>query len=226
MALATYDDRARLVEVGLETPGSRERVAASRLSRAIFRKDKMQQLRDRLTYANVVATLALFLVLAGGTAVAAAQLGKNSVGSKQIKKGAVTPAKLSAAAKATLTGPTGATGAAGAQGPKGDPGVSGEPGIKGEPGQSATALWAVVSGGSGGLVRGSGVTSSHKRNTGEFEVVFDRDVSACSYQVTMATTPGDAVAEPKTAIADGVFVETFESGGKLADKTFYLAVFC
>jgi hypothetical protein len=110
--------------------------------------------------------------------------------------------------------------------PKGDPGTTGEPGIKGEPGQAATALWAVVSGGSGGLVRSSGATSSHKRNTGEFEVFFDRDVSPCSYQVTMAATPGDAVAEPKTANADGVFVESFESGGKLADKTFYLAVFC
>jgi hypothetical protein len=44
----------------------------------------------------------------------------------------------------------------------------------------------------------------------------------------MAATPGDAVAEPKTANADadGVFVESRESGGKLADKTFYLAVFC
>jgi hypothetical protein len=184
----------------------------------------MQRLRGKLTYANVVATLALFLVLAGGSAVAATQLAKNSVGPGQIKKAAVTPAKLSAAAKATLTGPAGATGA---QGPKGDPGAGGEPGIKGEPGQSATALWAVVSGGSGGLVRGSGVTSSRKRNTGEFEVVFDRDVSACSYQVTMASTPGEAVAEPKTANADGVFVESFNSAGTaLSDKTFYLAVFC
>jgi hypothetical protein len=192
----------------------------------------MQRLRGKLTYANVVATLALFLVLAGGTAVAASRLAKNSVGSKQIKKRAVTPAKLSAAATATLIGPTGPKGATGAQGPKGDPGVKGEPGIngepglKGEPGQSATALWAVVSGGSGGLVRSSGATSSRKRNTGEFEVVFDRDVSACSYQVTMASTPGVAVAEPKTANADGVVVESFESGGNLADKTFYLAVFC
>jgi hypothetical protein len=187
----------------------------------------MKRLRGKLTYANVVATLALFLVLAGGTAFAASEmLPKNSVGSKQIKKAAVTPAKLSMAAKATLTGPAGAKGATGPQGPKGDPGITGEPGAKGEPGQSATTLWAVVSGGSGGLVRSSGVTSSHKRNTGEFEVFFDRDVSSCSYQVTMASTAGEAVAEPKTAIADGVFVETFNSAGTLADKTFYLAVFC
>lgn len=45
--------------------------------------------RPRLSYANVVATLALFLVLSGGTVYAATQLGKNSVKSKHIAKGAV-----------------------------------------------------------------------------------------------------------------------------------------
>ena len=54
----------------------------------------MNQIRKRLTYANVVASLALFLVIAGGSAFAASQLAKNSVGSKQIKKNAVTTAKI------------------------------------------------------------------------------------------------------------------------------------
>ena len=47
----------------------------------------MQKLRQRLTYSNVVATIALFLAL-GGTA-AAFTIGKNSVKSKNIAKGAV-----------------------------------------------------------------------------------------------------------------------------------------
>jgi hypothetical protein len=51
-------------------------------------------LRRHLTYANVVATLALFLVLSGGAAYAAGKLGKNSVGTKQLKNAAVTTAKL------------------------------------------------------------------------------------------------------------------------------------
>ncbi|MFN8218154.1 MAG: hypothetical protein U0R71_16300 [Solirubrobacterales bacterium] len=42
----------------------------------------------------MVASLALFLVLAGGSAFAATQLAKNSVGSKQLKKNAVTAAKI------------------------------------------------------------------------------------------------------------------------------------
>lgn len=54
----------------------------------------MRRLTDKLTYANVVATLALFLVLSGGAAYAASHLGKNSVGSRQLKKNAVTGAKI------------------------------------------------------------------------------------------------------------------------------------
>jgi len=50
-------------------------------------------LRERITYANVVATLALFLALCGG-AVAASQLAKNSVGPKQLKKSSVTSVKI------------------------------------------------------------------------------------------------------------------------------------
>ena len=54
----------------------------------------MKQLRKRLTYANVMSSIAVFLVLGGGAAFAANQLGKNSVGSKQLKKNAVTSAKI------------------------------------------------------------------------------------------------------------------------------------
>jgi hypothetical protein len=85
----------------------------------------MNRVRGKFTYANVISTLCLILVLGGGTAYAASQLEKESVGPKQIKKEAVTPAKLSKAAKATITGPAGpkgATGDTGPQGPKGDRG--------------------------------------------------------------------------------------------------------
>jgi hypothetical protein len=57
-----------------------------------------------------------------------------------LKKGAVTPAKLAPAAKATLTGPMGATGPVGPQGPKGEPGPKGDAGEKGEPGTFLSAL--------------------------------------------------------------------------------------
>jgi hypothetical protein len=48
----------------------------------------MQWIRRNLTYANTMATIAVFLAL-GGTSIAAVSLTKNSVGAKQIKKNAV-----------------------------------------------------------------------------------------------------------------------------------------
>jgi hypothetical protein len=53
----------------------------------------VKQIRKRLTYANVMSSIAIFLVLGGATAIAAG-LAKNSVGSKQLKKNAVTAAKI------------------------------------------------------------------------------------------------------------------------------------
>jgi hypothetical protein len=55
-------------------------------------EEKMRIPRPKLNYANVIATIALFVAL-GGAAVAAG-LPKNSVGTKQIKRGAVTAAKI------------------------------------------------------------------------------------------------------------------------------------
>jgi hypothetical protein len=49
----------------------------------------MQALLRKLTYANVVATLALFLAVSGGAVWAASQLGKNAVTSKNIARNAV-----------------------------------------------------------------------------------------------------------------------------------------
>src|ERR1700742_2055730 len=95
--------------------------------------------RRHLTYANVAATLALFLAL-GGAAYAATQLPKNSVGTKQLKKGAVTAAKINVKTRNALrgatgpagpqgkTGKTGKTGAKGATGPQGKTGNQGEAG--------------------------------------------------------------------------------------------------
>ena len=51
-------------------------------------------MRPKLTYANVVATLALFIAMGGASAFAATQLAKNSVGAKQLKKNSVITAKI------------------------------------------------------------------------------------------------------------------------------------
>ena len=97
-------------------------------------------LRKRLTFSNVIALLALFIAL-GGTSYAVTALPKNSVGTQQIKKDAVTGVKvkngsLSSAdfAAGTLlkgdTGASGATGATGATGPQGATGAAGPAGAQ------------------------------------------------------------------------------------------------
>jgi hypothetical protein len=58
----------------------------------------MKRMLSKLTYANVISTLCLFLLLGGGAAVAAGKLGKNTVGTKQLKSNAVTAAKIKNAA--------------------------------------------------------------------------------------------------------------------------------
>ncbi|HSS37862.1 MAG TPA: hypothetical protein VLT58_03740 [Polyangia bacterium] len=95
--------------------------------------------RRHLTYANVAATLALFLAL-GGAAYAATQLPKNSVGTKQLKAGAVTAAKINKKTRNKLrgaqgpAGPQGKTGKTGKTGPKGATGAQGKTGAAGADG--------------------------------------------------------------------------------------------
>lgn len=57
-----------------------------------MKRSALRRFVPRPTYANVIATLALFIAL-GGVAVAAG-LPKNSVGPNQLKRGAVTAAKI------------------------------------------------------------------------------------------------------------------------------------
>jgi hypothetical protein len=108
----------------------------------------MRALRSKLTYANVISTVCLFLLLGGGAAVAATQLGKNSIGTKQIKNGAITGAKikkasieatkLTALAISSLKGQKGAKGAAGAKGATGAKGERGATGPQGPQGPTGT----------------------------------------------------------------------------------------
>lgn len=71
----------------------------------------MKQIRKRLTYANVMSTIAVFLVIGGASAFAATELGKNSVGTKQLKANAVTSAKIKKEAVGTAKIKNGAVGA-------------------------------------------------------------------------------------------------------------------
>lgn len=58
----------------------------------------MKRIRGRLTYANVISTLALFLVVGGGAAIAATELEPNSVATVHIQPQAVTGVKIKSGA--------------------------------------------------------------------------------------------------------------------------------
>jgi hypothetical protein len=198
--------------------GSRGPVVRPIVKRRLVKKKVL----GKLTFANVVACIALFVAL-GGASYAAFKLPKNSVGAKQLKKNAVTPAKLSQASKSAIAGPAGPRGVTGPQGPTGSEGPKGTPGV------SATSLLAHV-GPNGELLSGSGVTKVEPlEGAGNYAVEFNRDVSGCNYQATPALVAGvnTATAAPLEDVPDGVFVATFNlSPVSNADRPFYLAVFC
>lgn len=69
----------------------------------------MKRISSHLTYANVVSSLCLFILLGGGAYAAATKLPKNSVGTNQLKKNAVKGSKVAdhSLTAADISGPVG-----------------------------------------------------------------------------------------------------------------------
>jgi hypothetical protein len=126
------------------------------------------RIRAGLSYANVMATIAVFLALGGG-AYAAMTLPKNSVGRKQLKTNAVVSSKVKNRSLLAHDFKSGQL----PRGPRGAP---------------ATSLWAIV--GVDGLVLAGTALDATEDPTfkGLYAVRFDRDVSHCA----AVGTPGGA----------------------------------
>ena len=195
----------------------------------------MSKLRSRLSYANVTATLALFLALGGTSyavvllprdsvgraqirsrAVGSAELGGNAVSSRAIRDRAILLRDISPSARAALQGAVGATGPIG---PKGDPGP---PGI---------AFHAAVNS-AGGLVRGNATAGGNAPGDGVFTVEWAQDVSGCQSVATLARVTGGAVEDPPAGRINvrpagrGVEVRTYGSDGASTDLPFNVVVVC
>jgi hypothetical protein len=102
----------------------------------------MRLVRQRLTYANVMATVALVLAL-GGSAVAAGHYvitAKTQISPKVLKQ--LRGAKGTKGARGPIgpSGPTGQTGATGATGANGPTGPMGPKGLQGDPGPLLTSV--------------------------------------------------------------------------------------
>jgi hypothetical protein len=177
--------------------------------------------------AMIVACLALLVAL-GGTSIAAVKVlvPRNSVGTNQV-------IDHSLLAKDFRTPPRGPVGPRGPAGPAGPAGAAGAAGPKGDKGDSATGLWAVVDS-NGTLIRNKGAASALKIATGMYQVVFNQDVTGCSYQATVGSpgnattlTVGQANVAQRINVAAGVEVWTLNAlGTTFADRAFHVAVFC
>jgi hypothetical protein len=89
----------------------------------------LTRFRHRLTYANVMATIAVFIAL-GGSSYAALTLKRGSVKGKHIARNAITSPKVKDASLLSQDFAPGQLprGERGEVGPKGDPGADGQPG--------------------------------------------------------------------------------------------------
>lgn len=200
------------------------------------------RLRSKLTYANVTASIALFVAL-GGTGYAATQLPRNSVGTKQIRTngvgaselrlsavtsrdirdGGIAARDMSASARKSLTGATGPSGPVG-------------------PAGSATDYRAIVISGGGDAYNKSKVTAT---SSGEYRVYFNgqsslpADVSGCAFAATLAAVPfgnGGSIQEPeagritvgfvKDDVGPAALVRTYGADGASKPQPFHITASC
>jgi hypothetical protein len=188
--------------------------------------------RFRPSPALIVASVALAVAL-GGTGYAAIVLPANSVGTLQLKNGAVVAAKVKRGSlRATSFAPAALRGLKGDRGADGLPGAAGPAGAqgtKGDKGDPATKLFAVVDSSGNATVKSSGV-SSNKTGPNTYAVTFPQGVGNCAPLVSIgfngASNGGEATAAVPAPGANVVNVATFDETGSSAAKGFSLAVFC
>ena len=207
------------------------------------------KLLSHLTYANVVSTLCLLLVLGGGVAWAAS-LPRNSVGDDQIKTNAVGASEIRGNAVGAAEIKRNAVGASELRDGtltarefspglrlQGPPGQRGDQGVPGQPGAPATKLFAYVNS-EGTLAFQSGVDGISHPSAGSYLLTFNRSLARCAVLTTAGkgfpssagnVTQGGAEANP-TAAAGGderqVQVSTFDATSNNADRGFFIAAFC
>ena len=184
----------------------------------------------RLTYANVLSTVAVFIAL-GGTSYAVLELPRNSIGSRQIRAKAVGSSEIRANAVrsrqvktrslriADLTR-TARRALRGQRGPSGSPGPAGAPAAK---------FFAAVTA-SGTPVRGNATAFEHTAvGSGSYTISFAQSVSSCVFSATLGTTDGATAPAGRIVVRDDagrVGVQTYDASGSPADLPFHLIVAC
>ena len=161
-----------------------------------------------LSYSNVMATLGVFIAL-GGASYAAVALPANSVATKQLRKNAVTSAKVkdgslrrgdfASDALQGLQGPQGAVG------PKGDPGQNGATGERGEPGTARAFAFvdpfscAAGPNGPCKISRAKNVLGARRLETGDYCVQVAAGIDPATSGTPWASTSPAAILPRGTA---------------------------
>ena len=187
----------------------------------------LDRIRRRLTYSDVMATIAVFIAL-GGTSyaltlprnsVGSRELRARSVGASELKSGAVTSrdiknrgihlSDISLATRESLRG---------------------VPGPPGPQGPSGVTLFATVDAGGGVSQDGVGSTGP---SVGNRVISFRRSVAGCAYSATLAKVPGGAPEDPLPGASitvarsgDGVLVRTWDPSNSPRWLPFHLIVAC
>jgi hypothetical protein len=189
--------------------------------------DAMQRLKDRLTYANVASTVALFLAL-GGTSYAVSALPRNSVGAEQLRPNSVGPSEIRRGAvrsseirdrsirlgdisKSTTDS------------------LHGQIGPQGPPGPT----FAATINSAGVRVKGNAVASTSSV-FGTRVIAFSRSVAACVPSVSLTSVSGglnpvpphNAHVRAETTTDGRVIVRMFDPAGAAETYPFNLIVAC
>lgn len=221
-----------------------------------FKESLLKQIRRHVTYANVMSSLAVFLILGGATAFAAVQkiganeikansiktgkIIKEAVTAGKIKKAAVTESRIADGAVTTnkladnaVTTPKIAndavTGAKVNEATLGEvPNAANAQKLAGKS-LNEVVMWAFVNS-NGTLFRSSGGVSSAQLGTGSYNVTFPRAVNTCAINATNAADDGVDPAVSEIAVsaisASVARVSTANSAGTAANDEFMLQVTC
>jgi hypothetical protein len=194
-------------------------------------------LRFRPSPAMVVACLALLVAL-GGTGYAALRLPAGSVGTAQLRNGAVTGKKVRAHSLV-------ASNFAPGQIPAGPPGPAGSPGPTGPAGPAGTAAapkWALVRADGGIAAQSGGITLAAHPSAGTYILSFGSAVAgkpllgSGAYAGDAGDQRGEVTAGPCGGGSEGrtcptgfdttshVFVQTRNNNGDPSDHAFYVVV--